>query len=485
MKEGQRMTTQRDYPPIALLKKIARPVLLPFLQKFWWRRGQSFRIPDISARDRLLESDVPSRVRVRDDQTILLNGVPFFPLGLYYAQDEIEDETGEGLRRLRAMGFNTIFFDGGLQSERLLDRIWSAGLHVWYRPPGELYREFGLLKQLVSKFARHPAVLFWEMDDEPVLNQLRLRDADVGCRIVRGIDPYHPILCNQWLSSLSQDEEMQEWARLADLYGFSIYPVPLWRWRDRMKLVEQGWPHSIAVVGCQTDLWKAYAPDKPIIPVMQAWAWNCLEDGEAAYPTYRECRFMAYQAVIHGAKGLHHYGVVESSHPNFICGIPPRIHEDLDQTRKDFLRAQQYNRWFWRYYSRVIGELSRMSIVFAARDADWKPEIREMSPSQGKEGRIECRVKRYGDASVILMVNASASSARIEVCAPQMSDRALRLWGQKRSIMVSSSGLFRDTLEPYGVRIYSDRPDLLADFSDSITSGDEYGGYGSAAQEEV
>jgi hypothetical protein len=420
---------------------------------------------------------------VREDQTILLNGKPFFPIGLYYAQDEMSDATGAGLRKLRAMGFNTIFFDGGLDSESQLDLIWRAGLHVWYRPPGELYREFELLKQVVSKFARHPAVLFWEMNDEPVLNRLKFSDVEIGCRIVRSIDPFHPILCTQWLSSLDQSEEMRQWARLADFYGFSVYPVPLWRWGTRMSLVEQGWPHSITVVGSQTDLWKAYAPGKPIIPVLQAWAWNCLEDGEAAYPTYQECRFMAYQAVIHGAKGLHHYGVIEPHRPYFACGIPPKLHEDLDQTHADFLRAQQYNQWFWGYYSRVIKEVSRMSAIFASDDADWMPVIEETSPHQLMGTRIECRVKRHADSFVILLVNASEAHTSVQIRAPEMNSSALKLWGRDRSIEVNGDGFLRDVLEPYGVRIYSDQPDLLMDFSDSNASGDEYGGISYTAQE--
>ena len=479
------MTTRRDFQLSTFIKKLARPILLPPLRKIGWKPRPFVRVPRISVKDRLREGDVPTRVSVRDDQTILLNGSPFFPVGLYYARCEIEDETGAGLRRLRAMGFNTIFFDGGLESESLLDRIWRAGLYVCYRPPGEIYREYELLKQVVMKFARHPAVLFWEMDDEPVLNRLKLADVEIGCRIVRGIDPYHPILCNQWLSSLEQEGEMRAWARLADIYGFSFYQVPLWRWRERLSLVEAGWPHSIAAVGKQTDIWKSYAPGKPIIPVLQAWAWNCLEDGEAAYPTYQECRFMAYQAVIHGAKGLHHYGAVTASRVNFACGIPPNIHADLDQTHADFLRAQGYNRWFWSYYAKVIEELSRMSAVFASCDTDWVPEVRDLAPDPPRGCRLEYRVKRHLGSAVILLVNPSDSSLPAEICAPSLRGRALKLWGQGTSIQVNSDGHFRDVLEPYGVRIYSDRPDLLEGISDSYNSGDEYDSCSGHAAEEA
>lgn len=467
------MTARAGSRAVAGVKKIVRPVLLPLLQKVGLRRRPVIEVPPIRRADRLRRDQVPTRVSVREDQTLLLNGEPFFPVGLYYARDEMRDASGAGLRKLRALGFNLVFFNGETENEELLDRVWEAGLYVCYRPPGGLYREFHLLKEVVSRLARHPALLFWEVDDEPVLNGLKSADVEIGCRIVRGVDPFHPIQCNQWLSSLEQAEEMREWARLADVHSFSAYPVPLWRWKERMRLVEQGWPHSITVVGKQTELWKSYAPGKPVIPVLQAWAWDCLEDGDAAYPSYDECRFMAYQAVINGAKGLHHYGTFEAERANFACGIPPRVHEDLDQTYADFLRAQDFNRRFWSYYARVINELSLMSGVFASRDADWSPEIVERAPYQPEEKRVECRVKRHLGSAVILLANASGSRARLEVRAPRMGDRELKVWGRGRSIVTGSGGTFQDTLEPYGVRIYSDRPDLLEPLSDYITKGDE------------
>ncbi len=467
------MTTGRELHFGASIKNVARPVLLPIMRAMGWKPNSSPPIPHLSPADRLRDGDVPSKISVRADQTIMLNGSPFFPIGLYYAQCEIDDETGAGLRRLRTMGFNTIFFRGGLESEKQLDLIWSAGLHVCYRPPGELYRDYEVLKKVVSKFARHPALLLWEMDDEPVLNKLKLADVKVGSRIVRQIDPYHPITCNQWLSNLEQSDEMVKWAELADIYGFSIYPVPLWRWRERLSLVEQGWPHSLTVVGKQTDLWKFYAPGKPIIPVLQAWAWNCLEDGEAAYPTYEEGRFMAYQAIIHGAKGLHHYGAISVDRANFACGIPPRIDEDLDRTHADFVQARLYNQWFWSYYSKLIDELSRLAEVFTSSDATWDIEITTLAADQLQSIYVEHRVKKYADSAVILLVNASDSVAPVEIRAPQMANSTIKLWGTRKSLELDSDGRLHDLLEPYAVRIYSDQEDLLEGLTYSDNSEDE------------
>jgi hypothetical protein len=442
---------------LRLARRIAAPVLRPLLLKLgWWPRRQE-PVPRITAADRLRKEDVPTRVSIRDDQTLLVNGTPFFPIGLYYAHEEMADVTGEALRKLRAMGFNVIFFNGGLDSGPSLDRIREAGLHVWYRPPGEMYRDFDVLKEVVSRFGRHPAVLFWEMDDEPVLNDVDRAAARIGCRLVRRIDPYHPILCNQWFSNLGQTREMTAWARLADIYGFAVYPIPLSRWGARMALVKSGWPHAISVVGAQTDLWRSIAPRKPIIPILQAWAPDCIEDGSRAFPTYHEARFMAYQAVIHGAKGLHHYGAISTASPNFACGVPPRTHEDLERTHGEFEEARRRNGAFWDYYARVVAELGRMSAIFASRDAEWTPRHVRATPTANV---IEWRIKQYGQTEVVLMVNASQAPATVEIVAPRLRGKQLNAWGEERTVTVGADGRFADTIESYGVRIYSDQPDI-------------------------
>ncbi len=452
-----------DSRALRLLKLITRPVLLPLLHKLGLREAYP-NVPRVTIRDRLSKNQVPSRVTLQCDQTLLINGDPFFPIGLYYTRGEVEDVTGAGLRKLRDMGFNTIHFTPDLDADDQLDRVWEAGLRVWCRPPGALHGDYHRLRDVVSKFARHPALLCWETDDEPIFNQVDFVDSTTGWRIVREIDPFHPILCNQWLSDLDQEEALSRWASLADLHGFTIYPVPKWRWGKRMQLVERGWPHSIAVVGRQTDLWKSLTPNKPIIPVLQAWAWNCLEDGVAGYPSYQESRFMAYQAVIHGAKGLHYYGTVDSTRVNFACGIPPaKEYQDLEQTHEDFLNAQKYNEWFWSYFAQVIKEISRMSEIFVSEDAKWSPSIR-VEASSSAEG-IEHRVKRHLDSVVVLLVNALEREARIEICAPTLTNRSVKVWSQNRSIEVNSEGRFRDVVEPFGVRIYSDQPDLLGNIS--------------------
>jgi hypothetical protein len=138
---------------------------------------------------------------------------------------------------------------------------------------------------------------------------------------------------------------------------------------------------------------------------------------------------MAYQAVIHGAKGLHHYGAVYTASPNFACGVPPRTHENLERTHGEFEEARRRNSAFWDYYAGVVAEIGRMSEIFTAHDAD--PRSRKIRASAES---VEWRIKKYRNSEVVLMVNASESPADVEI--------------------VRANGRLGDTIEPYGVRIY-------------------------------
>jgi hypothetical protein len=355
------------------------------------------------------------------------------------------------------MGFNIVFFDGGADSKAELDRIWEAGLYVWYRPPGQLCGNFQELKRVVSTFGRHPAVLFWEIDDEPILNGANWEAAAIGCEVVRRVDPFHPVLCNQWYSGRESIADLQRWASLADVHGFGCYPVPLSRWGERMRLVEAGWPHSIAVVGSQLDLWRSVAPTKPVIPVLQAYACNALEDGEAGFPTRDQARFMAYLAVVRGANGLHHFGVPDPRTPHLSCGIPPAMRDDLAATHADFVRTQQLNQQFWQYYAEVVREIGVMGEVFAASEAGWSaPDGTIETESCG--GAVEVRVKRP-DAPVVLVTNSAAAHDRISLLVGPLAAARLHVWGEGRTLDVTRDGVLTDTIGPFGVRVYSPQPD--------------------------
>jgi hypothetical protein len=81
-----------------------------------------------------------------------------------------------------------------------------------------------------------------------------------------------------------------------DITGCDIYPV-----REGSR--------DVAVLGDATERWKKVGRNtKPVWMVLQAFSWSELGDyyghKTIAYPSLAESRFMAYDAIVHGARGI-------------------------------------------------------------------------------------------------------------------------------------------------------------------------------------
>src|SRR5438132_1005745 len=74
-------------------------------------------------------------VKFRDDHTILADGEPFFPIGLYYCYEEFEDASGKLLAELRDYGFNTAgYYRWGQPTwQKELALADKLGVKVWIR----------------------------------------------------------------------------------------------------------------------------------------------------------------------------------------------------------------------------------------------------------------------------------------------------------------------------------------------------------------
>src|SRR5947207_671919 len=119
-----------------------------------------------------------SKVAFRDDHVVLVDGKPFFPIGLYYCYEEFEDASGKLLRQLKDYGFNTLgYYRWGTPSWRKeLERTHQAGLKVWIRGQDGFALDTPAAEKAALDQVRQtrdfPALLFWEFQDEPILNKV-------------------------------------------------------------------------------------------------------------------------------------------------------------------------------------------------------------------------------------------------------------------------------------------------------------------------
>lgn len=408
------------------------------------------------------------KVAVREDRILLTDGKPFFPIGLYYAEEEIAEPSGALLKDLRATGFNTVFFHAtadplGAQTKAQLDRIAAAGLRTQFRPPGQLMGEFDLIEKTVAAYKDHPAMLFWEHGDEPLVNNVTFEQCEPGYRLMKRLDPDHPVLLVQF-PDWKREAELKRFGTICDAYAFDKYPVPLDGWHYQGADIPPRFTHSIAIMGELTEWWRELVPGKPVLAVLQAWNRKPHEDGPGGYPTTAQSRFMAYHSVIRGASGLLYYGKIRVSKPHTASGIPSEISADPKVLARDFAQARALNDAFWAEFKQVVKELDGMTPVFTALDADWKPHVAVSRAAPDPTGAppakadpIESRVKqRPGGGFVIMLVNASEHRVTVKVSSPRFAGQPVHAWHAGLELQVNAAGAFIDHLEPFGVRVYAD-----------------------------
>ncbi len=252
------------------------------------------------------------------------DGGYLFAIGCY----ELPKEDAE-LARMAQSGINLV----RCQSSSDLDRAASAGMLGWVPVPMQSGNSESL-REKIESVMKHPALAIWEGPDEIVHNftawsglyrtkkvytspnewsqqtpaaiayseeqaqQIipKLRDA---AQLIRSLDPNKRQI---WINEAAQSDLkfVRQYIDHIDITGCDIYPI-----REASR--------DVVVVGDATERWKKVGRDeKPVWMVLQAFSWS--ELGEyyghktVAYPSFAESRFMAYDAIVHGAKGILYWG---------------------------------------------------------------------------------------------------------------------------------------------------------------------------------
>ncbi len=254
------------------------------------------------------------------DGLLMRDGVSVFPLGSYdLPSDEAE------LEAMVEAGFNLF----GCRNEQDLDRVEDHGVYGWVR----LRMEDGAtdaLREQVESLKDHPALAVWHGPDEFVwhLSSGASHLADAGLerqdwwtlderalehaeehieermpRLIEGIehvratdDGKHQIWFNE--ARQSDLQYTRQYIDYIDITGADDYPV-----KPRHRYINR--------VGPGVSRWLEVGKGRPVWYVLQAFAWDELDDpdvDEPTYPSFSESRHMAYSSLTHGASGLLYWG---------------------------------------------------------------------------------------------------------------------------------------------------------------------------------
>lgn len=201
--------------------------------------------------------------------------------------------------------------------------------------PGDTAKETQL-KHIIDTFKDSPGMGLWKGADEPDWgNSHDPKNATPEqvihvANIIRQNDPNHPI----WLVQAPRGTvaSMKRYVPGWDVGGIDIYPVS---YPPGVHTV--GKNKELSMVGDYTRMMKEVAGEKPFWMTLQIAFSGVVKPGRTLrFPTFAEQRFMAYEAIINGARGLVYFG-----------GGLPQTHNERD-------KPLGFN---WTYFDKVMRPL--------------------------------------------------------------------------------------------------------------------------------
>jgi hypothetical protein len=296
------------------------------------------------------------------------------------------------------------------QAEELYDRLWA-----------ELNAE-----------NPHPA---WKMSQCPAESHSLIDATARGCRLVRQLDARHILWQNH--APRNSVASLRKYNQMIDAAGCDIYPAP----------ANYGVGHSdlkdlnLSAVGAYTDRMRQAAPGKSIWMVLQGFGWRDLskeaksesDPAKGRRPRLAETRFMAYDALVHGANAILYWGTdyIEKD---------SALWKDLMKTAKE-LRALEPG---------VVGAVGGTPVAVA--DETY-------GSIDGQGPRLMLR--RAGDHWILIAVNECAQGVSFQVkqLPKEMEGRTLyRLYSEETQVV--RGGGFRDGIRGLGVHVYATSRDF-------------------------
>lgn len=215
----------------------------------------------------LADSDCP--VYINSDLNLVANGEEFFPIGIYHVNPK-------EMAQAASLGFNTVqmfswFFDEALIVPK------QYGIQVLYEQNHRAGGEDWVGQTAVDLSRKFSNVLMWYGMDEP--SEQTAANAKAINDVYHRFDKGHPTLCVSCTPALFAKQTV-----FGDVFAVDPYPCP---------------NSPISQVSVWMDrAWEATQGEKPVFLVAQSFGTGETSDA---------LRAMAYQGIIHEARGIFWY----------------------------------------------------------------------------------------------------------------------------------------------------------------------------------
>ena len=358
------------------------------------------------------------KVYIDRHQRTVVDGRPFFPLGMYSYNINEED-----IRLYVEAPFNCIM-SYRIPTDEQMDVFAKYGLKAIVGFSNNFFglskrlksmdEEISILTNSVNRLKGHPATLAWYLHDEVPINFLsRIIERR---RIVHALDSNHPT----W-GVLCQPYNMEREIDTFDICGNDPYPV----YNDKKKDMSRSW------------LWARLAKSQSrgsrcIWQVPQAFTWAnyqklAEEKGSSRLPTFDEMRKMAYQQIAGGANGLIFYSF-----------------HDVIRTRKD-----EPDNWprYWGDVKHLAAEIKKHEKIWLAADSG------ALKIAEPKDRKISVRTWRKKGLDYVLVSSGEDKPLDLDLPLPVKLASVKTLDGEPVSITGDNS--VKMVLDPYGFAFFS------------------------------
>jgi hypothetical protein len=261
------------------------------------KRGGDVLAVDTWSVSRVLEN--PQRTACIDGHNrLILNGEPFFPLGMYWGGVKAEE-----LDIYAQSAFNCLMPYAELTKD-MLDLAEARGLKIIASVKNSYFGtdasapgiksqddELPYVKSYVEALRDHPALLAWYINDELPLDMLDHLSAHR--QWIEDLDPNHPA----WVV-LYQVDQIREYLPSYDVIGTDPYPIP-----ERPPATAGDYARKMSAALCGSRaMWQ--------VPQVFNWAnyrKTEAEKSKSRPPSLEEMRSMAWQSIAEGATGIVFY----------------------------------------------------------------------------------------------------------------------------------------------------------------------------------
>jgi len=246
-----------------------------------------------------------------------------------------------------------------------------------------------------------------------------------GYHFLKTLDAHHPVWMNH--APRNQIASLAAINEGADIVGCDIYPAPSFG-HDHSDIADQ----TLSAVGAYTRRMQAASPEKPVWMVLQAFGWKDLlkeDDGinEVRHrrPSVYELRFMAYDAIVHGARGVLYWGTTHIEKPS-------KLWSDLLVT---------------------VRELADLQPVLSAHDAVIRPRVAVGGAWGSVDRTVELLAKDIDGRVTLIIVNEWNERLDYRVSGLDSHEGQTFTDGSQDVKITVANGEFASSIAGYGVHV--------------------------------